>query len=236
MTFFGATIPALMRGEGEVAQESGTLLFVAGLANAAGYLFYVLVGHEFLRSSQLLGLIAVAAIVSGLLVTKYSWRPRQRVLGAIAMLILGLLLARWEEKYFYLAQWIKVIQPADRITHFKSGAESATLLESEKRTWLTYNGNPSIFIRSNNILNRADHPLGLAGRIQKYLAMLHHYSLFACCSDHAVLNTIRTPSGKTVVYRFGNLIPIVRVNKRKEPFICSLKLKRIGAENPEYFG
>jgi len=42
-----------MRSEKKVDEESGHLLWVSSLANATGYLVYVLLGHPFLNNDVL---------------------------------------------------------------------------------------------------------------------------------------------------------------------------------------
>ncbi len=76
---FGATIPALITTEDNVARESGQLLFVSSLANAAGYLLMVFVLHEHLDYRPILLLVAAVSTLALLL----YWKGRKGVwLGA----------------------------------------------------------------------------------------------------------------------------------------------------------
>jgi predicted membrane-bound spermidine synthase len=71
---FGATIPALLTREEQVARESGRLLAVSSLANAAGFLLMVGVLHRHLEYGATLALVAAAA-AAGMLV----WRRPVRL-------------------------------------------------------------------------------------------------------------------------------------------------------------
>jgi len=67
MCCFGALIPTLMKHEKAVSHESGTLLFVSSISNAAGYLCYVLVFHPFLESQMVLAGICLLTLLAGLI-------------------------------------------------------------------------------------------------------------------------------------------------------------------------
>ncbi|HMH53108.1 MAG TPA: hypothetical protein VK548_22910 [Candidatus Acidoferrum sp.] len=113
---FGATIPALLRAESNVARDSGRLLCLSSLANAAGFLLMGFVLMRHMDYGPMLMLLAVAA--TGALVVATSppavwWRgngtvsPRARavtiVCGAV-MLALVLVAGRtvWNEGLLYL--------------------------------------------------------------------------------------------------------------------------------------
>ncbi len=156
MLLFGATIPALMRSEGEVAGESGHLLWVSSLANAAGYLIYVLIGHPFLTNAILLALIAGITLLASLLATGFLWSRVQKSFAAVGIVLIALLVLNWQERNFYLAHWANTLKPSDEVTVFKSGAESATLVRSPGIEWISYNGNPSIYIINDGKINYAE--------------------------------------------------------------------------------
>lgn len=154
MILFGATLPALMRSEQEVAGESGHLLWVSSTANAAGYLLYVLVGHPLLETHVLLTAIAGLALFGSLLAAGFRYSTRQWIVAAAGCGALLLLLATWNERNFYLAQWVNVLDGREVVTFYKSGAESATLIAEEdgEDEWVTYNGHPSIFAMRDGIV------------------------------------------------------------------------------------
>lgn len=121
---FGATIPALLNSkfspalwrelgdrdtdlhanasEQNVAEESGLLLFVASMANVAGFLLMALVLHQYLDYGVQL-LVIAGLVVLALLV--YQWG--RRLLGGFAVAVLLLTVAvhhwRWDENLLYLS-------------------------------------------------------------------------------------------------------------------------------------
>jgi len=155
MILFGATLPALMRSEGEVAAESGHLLWVSSLANAAGYLAYVLLGHPLLGGAVLLALLAALPLLGSLLAAgRWSrWQWGAALAGAALVVAL---LATWDDRRFYLAQWVDQLDPEDEVLVFKSGAESATLIREEDYAWVSYNGHPSIDVQQDGVVNIAE--------------------------------------------------------------------------------
>lgn len=144
MILFGATLPALMRSEREVAHESGQLLFVASLANAAGYLAYVFVGHPLLPTQGLLALLCGAALLAGLLASGFHWSRFQGAVAAVGVGLTVLLVARWREEEFYLAQWIDRLPAEREVLTVKSGSDNVTVVRDPTREWISYNGNASI--------------------------------------------------------------------------------------------
>ncbi len=106
---FGATIPALLNTQNEVAQESGKLLFISSIANVAGFLLMALVLHLYLDYGvQLL-------VISGLVLTAlltYQWQTirvefKQMALSASAVVVVLLTVAQhhwqWDEDFLYLS-------------------------------------------------------------------------------------------------------------------------------------
>lgn len=99
---FGATIPALLNAsEKNVAAESGVLLFIASLANVAGFLLMALVLHQYLDYG--VQLLVIAGLVAAALLV---YRRKRRV----AVFALVMLLAttavhhwRWDEDLLYLS-------------------------------------------------------------------------------------------------------------------------------------
>ncbi|MEW6360284.1 MAG: hypothetical protein AB1696_28380 [Planctomycetota bacterium] len=156
MCLFGAMLPALMRRERAVAEESGELLFVSSLANAAGYLFYVCVAHALLPGQAVLGAVAFAGLAGSALAARLRWSRGQWAAAGAGALLVGALLLTWQERDFYLAQWADELKPEDEVIVFKSGAESATLLRSRDYEWVSYNGHPSIYVTRKGVPNSAE--------------------------------------------------------------------------------
>ncbi len=98
---FGATVPALIASQDNVAREAGQLLCVASLANAVGFLLMVFVLHEHMDYGSLV--IVIAALSGlGLLV---SLRKRAAAAVGVTALIGGavtLNYTTWDEQLLYL--------------------------------------------------------------------------------------------------------------------------------------
>lgn len=151
MVLFGATLPALMRSEHEVAGESGHLLWVSSIANAAGYLAYVFVGHPLLSGGVLLVLLCAMALLASLLAADFRWTRLQRGLAFAGVVLLVVFTARWDDRQFYLARWVDEVAPEDEVVIFKSGPESAALLSTPDTEWVSYNGHSSVVVRRNGL-------------------------------------------------------------------------------------
>lgn len=100
---FGATIPALINETQEnVAAESGRLLFIASLANVAGFLLMALVLHQYLDYGVQL-LVMAGLVVAALLVDQW----RRYWVGGFAVVVLGSAISfhhwRWDENLLYLS-------------------------------------------------------------------------------------------------------------------------------------
>jgi len=185
MTFLGALIPALMRTEKEVAGESGQLLWVSSLANAVGYLVYVVIGHPLLSSGTLLGLIAGTMLLASLLSSGLRWSKIQWALAGCSVVLVIFLISGWNDRNFYLAHWASQLRNEDDVKLFRSGAESATLVHTDRiffrsrvgiaeqirisheeknvwqDIWISYNGHPSISIQHNGVVNFAEIAVGV---------------------------------------------------------------------------
>lgn len=185
MILFGALIPSLMRTEREVAGESGHLLWISSLANAIGYIVYVSIGHPVLTSGALLALIAGIMVLASLLAAGFRWSKIHAALAATGILLAVILISNWKERNFYLAHWVNKLRPEDKVTVFKSGAESATLVNSKRAfksgsrasglarenedkdtdiwqdVWISYNGHPSITVQRNGVVNYAEILVGV---------------------------------------------------------------------------
>ena len=100
-TAFGATIPALLAEQGDVARDSGRLLCVSSLANAAGFLLMAMVLHRFLDYGVLLLVVTAIAALSVLVYTSArGWLPAGAL--ALAGLAGGLHQDRWDENLLYV--------------------------------------------------------------------------------------------------------------------------------------
>lgn len=153
MIMFGTLIPALMRSEEDVAEESGHLLWVSSLSNAFGYLVYVLIGHQLFAANVLLSIIIIALIAAGLLAVSFRFSKTQVGFILAALLLVVVMNIQWQEKYFYLAHWVDKLEDDQKVTIFKSGAESASLVQSDESQWISYNGHPGLYFWDRGFLN-----------------------------------------------------------------------------------
>jgi tetratricopeptide (TPR) repeat protein/predicted membrane-bound spermidine synthase len=184
MILFGALIPVLMRAETrqakEVAEESGHLLWVSSFANATGYLVYVFIGHPRLNSGLLLALLAGLLIAASLISSRLSLSKLEKILIPVGVVLSIILVMVWQDRDFYLAHWATQLKPQDKVTIYKSDAESATLVETDRifkspaeaiskpideyiwqDLWITYNGHPSITVQRNGVVNFAEISVGI---------------------------------------------------------------------------
>jgi len=102
VTAFGATIPALLRDERQLARDSGQLLFVSALANSAGFLLMTLLLHRSLAyGGQMLAIISLTLIALLLLSRTNPVRTiiLVGVLTASALLVVN---RYWNENLLYI--------------------------------------------------------------------------------------------------------------------------------------
>jgi spermidine synthase len=98
---FGATIPTLLRTQGDVARDSGKLLFVSSVANGLGFLLMAFVLHQRFDYGILLLIIAGLSCLAALIYQRF----RGSVAVAAAVLFIaavGLHRAKWDEQLLYL--------------------------------------------------------------------------------------------------------------------------------------
>ncbi|PIQ30006.1 MAG: spermine synthase [Zetaproteobacteria bacterium CG_4_9_14_3_um_filter_49_83] len=99
---FGATVPALLTHKGEVAHESGSLLFISSLANVAGFLLMVFLLHRFLDYGVQLFTIGLLSVLALLASTSHSKKRLVAMAGAVAVMG-GVLHKQWDEDLLYLS-------------------------------------------------------------------------------------------------------------------------------------
>ena len=163
MILFGITLPALMRQERAVAREAGELLWFSGLANACGYLLFVTFFHPHLPGWGILASVSILAMSAAWLgypptsskavvITHVS---RSLPIGATVLLIL-LLAHGWDDTDFHLATTRSMVSLQDSVDIYRWGGESASLIHSGQRVWLSYNGHPSIVIEDRGVTSAAE--------------------------------------------------------------------------------
>jgi spermidine synthase len=111
---FGATIPALLGDQGNIARDAGRLLCVSSLANAAGFLLMAFVIGPHMDYGPTIVLLSAAAAVSLLIAARPvaawrqwrvggSWRAAAQVACAAGLFALTAVAGHllWEEKLFF---------------------------------------------------------------------------------------------------------------------------------------
>src|SRR5439155_24175400 len=88
---FGATIPALLRSRGDLARDSGRLLFVSSMANVLGFFLMAFALHRYLDYGVLVLVVAGLACASVLAYQRFRGRA---ALGAAALFVLAIVLPR----------------------------------------------------------------------------------------------------------------------------------------------
>ena len=102
VTAFGATIPALLRDEQQLARDSGQLLFVSALANSGGFLLMTLWLHRTLAyGAQMLAIIALTLTALLLLCHRKPLRTAA-IAGLLATGALLVVNRYWNENLLYI--------------------------------------------------------------------------------------------------------------------------------------
>lgn len=98
---FGATIPALLTRQDDVARQSGQLLFVSSVANAFGFMLMAFVLHRYFDYGTLIIIIAAMTAVAAMI---HGGFDRRVFLASAALLITVFVLHRsiWSENSLYL--------------------------------------------------------------------------------------------------------------------------------------
>ena len=98
---FGATIPALLTSQRDVARDSGRLLFISSVANAAGFVLMVSFLHSHFDYGVLIVIVAAFGALSYIVYCQRRWG---RVLTGLAMLLAVVAIHRtlWNENLLYL--------------------------------------------------------------------------------------------------------------------------------------
>jgi predicted membrane-bound spermidine synthase len=178
MACFGATIPAMMLGEEEVAGESGRLLGISCAANAAGYVAYVVVLHEAFPLPVLLAGMAAAALLAGTMAAGFRLSPGGRNAALLAAGLALLVVLRWDDRYFYAAGR-RNLGPDDTVKVSKSGPDDATIVRTpDSSSWIVYNGHAEIRIEEEGRIEASEMMSGVipalaAPRLERALVLGH---------------------------------------------------------------
>ena len=85
---FGATIPALLTKQQNVARESGELLFVSSMANGVGFLLMAFVLHRSLDYGVIVLFIAGMTGLAFVVRSRFQWRPVVAAAGLFSLTVL----------------------------------------------------------------------------------------------------------------------------------------------------
>ena len=98
---FGALVPALLSDLGNVARDSGKLLCISSLANAAGFLLMAFVLHRYLEYGVVM--LVVGALVASSIVVCVGFRARVAHLAAVLLVLLAAIhQVKWDENLLYI--------------------------------------------------------------------------------------------------------------------------------------
>ncbi|MDO8281790.1 MAG: tetratricopeptide repeat protein [Thermodesulfovibrionia bacterium] len=152
---FGAAIPSLIKQEENVAKESGHLLFVSSLANAAGYLLMVLVIHPNFEYGQIIVMI-IFMLSAAFLITKWQAKKAAAVVCAAALAGVFLLHTFWNEDILYLDylsftsknRYEKELKSYESGKRFKKYDETFAINRMDGQEFFFINGFTSIALNS----------------------------------------------------------------------------------------
>jgi predicted membrane-bound spermidine synthase len=152
---FGATLPALLSGRGEVARTSGRLLFLVSMANVTGFLVMVFVLHPRLDYGTLVLVVAGCAALAWILYATQAGSGSRRWQYSLALLLLSVVVwmhhLHWEERLFYLGHTSfhkprdipRALEELRSIDVFK-GPQDVMAIKHSGRPFFLVNGSVSI--------------------------------------------------------------------------------------------
>lgn len=152
---YGGALPALLREGGEVARDSGRLLCISSLANAAGFLLTALLLHPHLETGALLRVALGASVLA--LVLHQGTRPPHVLLGAALLsLVIGVHRQTWDEDLLYLGyprfRSLEALRRArreyDTSERFRGPQDVFSILRRDGRAYLFFNGYLSMALDS----------------------------------------------------------------------------------------
>lgn len=145
--FLGATIPALLQRETQVARRSGWLLLVSGVGNVVGMLIFMFVLHPNVKVFTI-PLAIWALLIVSLVVHAGPRVGRWRLAVVVASALLLPVVYTRAERQIYLVH--ETVSGAAAITHYKATSDNVSLVEGPNGTYISYNGHPSIYVRGRN--------------------------------------------------------------------------------------
>ena len=200
---FGATIPALITAQDNVACESGQLLFISSIANAAGFLLMLFVLHENFSYGAL---VIVIVAISSLGLISYFRNHKHAIVTMVAVLGISVLcqLNLWNEQLLYLgydklhsaAELEKSKLNAASVDPFKGPKDVFALNTlNDGRTYLYING-----YRSMDLNRPHEHMVGAMS------------SMFAPRNDNALVLGVGSGATASTVGLLFDQVDTVEIN------------------------
>jgi len=206
---FGATVPALLGARGgDVSRQSGHLLFVASMANVAGFLLMAFVLHRYLDYGVMLLIIAVLASVSLLL---HADRKRMSMIMA-GLLLLGsgaLFATRWDEELLYISY--TNFRNVDDLNQARRDSVAAQRFKGYQDVFAInrVDGSPYFFINGYNSIPLNNPSERIVGAVSSYFAPQTKRALVLGLGSGATASVVGQLFGHTDVVEIN---PVVRKN------------------------
>ncbi|MDQ6996705.1 MAG: spermine synthase, partial [Mariprofundus sp.] len=209
---FGATIPALLGNKTDasedIGRESGQLLFVASMANVAGFLLMVFVLHRYLDYGVVLLVIALLAALSLLL---HMGRQRISVLAA-GLLLLGSGIAyavNWDEELLYISY--TNFRDIDDLNEARDESVASQRYKGYQDVFAInrVNGSPYFFINGYNSIPLNNPSERIVGAVSSYFAPETAHALVLGLGSGATASVVGQLFDHTDVIEIN---PVVRRN------------------------
>ena len=149
---FGATIPALLTDESEVSRDSGRLLFISSVSNAAGFLLMAFFLHERFDYGKTLMLVTIITCVAAVFANRFQ---KFVLIPPVTGLFILLLPAKqWQENMLYLGyhnfhepeDLAEAREELEETQVFKGKQDNFAIVQSDGRPYLMINGYRSIVL------------------------------------------------------------------------------------------
>jgi len=206
---FGATVPALLGAQGgDVSRQSGHLLFVASMANVAGFLLMAFVLHRYFDYGVMLLVIAVLASVSLLL---HADRKRLSMIMA-GLLLLGsgaLFATHWDEELLYISY--TNFRDVDDLNQARRDSVAAQRFKGYQDVFAInrVDGSPYFFINGYNSIPLNNPSERIVGALSSYFAPQTKRALVLGLGSGATASVVGQLFGHTDVVEIN---PVVRNN------------------------
>jgi predicted membrane-bound spermidine synthase len=201
--FLGATIPALLQRETDVARRSGSLLLVSGIGNAAGLLAFMFVAHPYLKVFTIPVLIWGLLVLALLLHSGFKLSVRQLLPLGASLALLPVVYLHSESDFYLLHQ---PPFPSAAVVHYKSASDNVSYVATPEYSYIRFNGQPSIFITGQPEEPRSAGRINFAEAVSGIIP-----AIFAPKRDDALvlgMGSGITPGASATVFRHTDVVEI----------------------------